>query len=308
MKIVVTGATGFIGKPLCNELATGHNVIALTRSPQKASELLNESIEIVKWDAVKLSGWERCLEYSDVIVHLAGTNVASARWNKKIKSRIIDSRIHSSRLLIQAVKNLQTKPKTIVIASATGFYGSRADEQLYEESENGLGFLAALCRKIEDVSKEFENLNIRTIIIRTGIVLDASGGALSKMIKPFKFYIGGFWGSGKQWISWISLSDEIEAIKFLIRNENLNGVFNLTSPQPLENRQFLQILASVLKKPCWLFFPAFALKIIFGQMADELFLTSQRVYPRKLINAGFEFKYPDLKDALKSMKFKGDKL
>jgi uncharacterized protein len=308
MKVAVTGATGFIGKALCNELVKDHNVIALTRSPEKALGLLDKAIEIIKWNPNMLDGWEKCLENSDAIVNLAGTSLASGRWKQSLKDKILNSRINSSRVLLQAIKNSKAKPKTFIMASAIGFYGSRGDKQLDEESEVGQGFLAEVCRKNESVTKKIEAIGLRSIIIRTGIVLGASGGALPKMAMPFRFYIGGFWGSGAQWISWISLADEIASIKFLIENENLKGVFNLVSPQPLRNRQFFQILAAVLKKPCWLPIPAFVLKLMFGQMASELFLTSQRVYPKKLVDARFEFQYTELKNALESMKIEKEKL
>jgi len=302
MKVAVTGATGFIGRALCKKLVKERNVIALTRNPEKASALLDKAVEIIKWNPNMPDGWEKCLENSDAIVNLAGTNLASGRWTKNLKAEILNSRINSSRVLLQAIKSSQTKPKTFIMASAIGFYGSRGDEQLDAESNNGQGFLADLCCKNEGLTREFEALGIRIIVIRSGIVLGASGGALPKMVTPFKFYLGGYWGSGNQWMSWISLTDEVAAIQFLIENANLCGVFNLTSPEPLRNRQFFQTLASELKKPCWLPIPAFFLKIIFGQMADELFLASQRVYPRKLLAAGFKFKNPGLKNALESMK------
>jgi uncharacterized protein (TIGR01777 family) len=301
MKIVVTGATGFIGKALCNELAKEHNVIALTRRPEKASVLFERPVEIVKWNPNALEGWEKSLDGSDAIVNLAGTNLASGRWTKKLKAEILNSRIKASKVLIQAIENSKTKPRAIITASAIGFYGNRADEELEEESKAGFGFLAGVAQQIEDCSREFEILGLRSVVIRTGIVLGSSGGALPKMAMPFKFYLGGYWGSGYQWMSWISLTDEVTAIKFLIENSNLKGAFNLTSPEPAQNQQFFQILAAELKKPCWLPIPAFALKIMFGEMADELFLAGQRVYPRKLINAGFKFKCPKLKKALESI-------
>ena len=302
MRIVVTGATGFIGRALCNELAKDHNVIALTRSPEKAQALLDKAVEIIHWNPNMSGGWEKYLENTDAIVNLAGTNLASGRWTKKLKAEILDSRIKASKALIQAVKNSEVKPEAIITASAIGFYGDRADEKLNEESRGGVGFLAGVAREIEDCSREFETLGLRSVVIRTGIVLGSSGGALPKMIMPFKFYLGGYWGSGNQWMSWISLADEVAAIKFLIENSSLSGVFNLTSQEPIRNQQFFQILAEVLKKPCWLSMPVFLLKIMFGQMADELFLASQRVYPRKLLAVGFEFKNPGLKNALESIK------
>jgi uncharacterized protein (TIGR01777 family) len=306
MKVAVTGATGFIGRALCKKLDQEHNVIALTRNPEKAYVLLGKEVEIIKWNPNSLDGWEKDLENTEAIINLAGTNLASGRWTKKQKIKILNSRINASRILIQAVKKLQTRPKVVITASAIGFYGSRGDEKLGEESTGGDGFLASITQKIEDCSREFEDLGLRSVVIRTGIVLDESGGALPKMITPIKFYLGGYWGSGNQWMSWISLTDEVAAIKFLTENVNLYGIFNLTSPQPLTNRQFFKVLSFELKKPCWLPTPALVLKIGFGQMATELFLISQRVYPNKLLDAGFKFQDPELKDALESIRFAGD--
>ena len=303
MKIVVTGATGFIGRALCNELAKEHNVIALTRRPEKASVLFERPVDIIKWNPKDTDGWERSLDGSDVIVNLAGTNLASGRWSKNFKAEILESRIQASKVLIQAIESSKAKPKAVIMASAIGFYGDRDDDKLDEESKAGFGFLAGVAQKIEDCSREFETLDLRSVVIRTGIVLGSSGGALPKMIMPFKFYLGGYWGSGDQWMSWISLADEVAAIKFLVENSNLHGIFNLTSPEPMQNRQFFQILAKVLRRPCCLPIPAFVLKIMFGEMADELFLSSQRVCPAKLIDAGFEFKYSELKKALESIEF-----
>ena len=191
MKVAVTGATGFIGRALCNKLVKEHNVIALTRNPEKASALLDKAVEIIKWNPNMLDGWEKCLENSNVIVNLSGTNLTSGRWTKNIRAEILNSRINSSRVLLQAIKSSQAKPKTFILASAIGFYGSRGDEQLDEESNNGQGFLAEVCCKNEGLTREFEALGIRTIVIRSGIVLGTSGGALPKMASPFKFYIGG---------------------------------------------------------------------------------------------------------------------
>jgi len=303
MKIVVTGATGFIGRALCNELAKEHDVIALTRRSEKASVLFERPVDVIKWNPKDTDGWERSLDGSDAIVNLAGTNLASGRWSKNFKAEILDSRIQASKVLIQAIENSKVKPKAIITASAIGFYGNRADEKLDEKSGGGFGFLAGVAQEIEECSKGFENLGLRSVVIRTGIVLGSSGGALPKMIMPFKFYLGGYWGPGDQWMSWISLADEVAAIKFLIENSNLYGAFNLTSPEPMQNRQFFQMLAKVLRRPCCLPIPAFVLRIMFGQMADELFLASQRVCPAKLIDTGFEFKYSELKKALESIEF-----
>lgn len=301
MKIVVTGASGFIGRALCNELAKYHNVVALTRNPEKASGLFEKSVDIVKWNPGIIDGWENCLADSDVTVNLAGTNLASGRWTKRFKAQILNSRLQASNILFQAMDSLKSKPHTIITASAIGFYGNRADEELDENSKNGKGFLAGVAGQIEESAKDFENLGLRSVVIRTGVVIGFGGGAYPKMAMPFKLYLGGYWGLGNQWISWISLADEVAAIRFLIENENLKGAFNLTSPEPIQNKLFFQTLAKVLQRPCYLPMPAFMLKMMFGEMADEIFLVSQRVYPSRLINAGFEFKYPEPEKAFNSI-------
>lgn len=301
MKVAVTGATGFIGRALCNELAKEHNVIALTRRPGKGAGLFERKVDVIKWNAERLDGWEKDLEGADAIVNLAGSNLASGRWSEKFKGEILNSRVNSTRTLLEAVKKTEERPGTFIIASATGFYGSRGDNELDEESAGGEGFLSEVCGKIEGVGEEFKELGIRMIVIRTGVVLDFGGGALPKMAMPFRFYLGGHWGGGRQWVSWISLGDEVSAIRFLIENDELEGVFNLTCPEPVRNRDFFEILAGRLKKPCLFAMPGFLLKLMFGQMADELFLASQRVYPGRLLAGGFKFKDSGLKEALETM-------
>jgi len=303
MNIAVTGATGFIGNNLSRALASEHNVLALTRSPQKASAIFEKPINITRWNPNNLDGWEKSLIPADAIVNLTGTNLASGRWTEKMKNKITQSRINSYQILLQTLKKFPTKPHTFIIASAIGYYGSRDDELLSEDSQPGSGFLAELCQQIENLAPQFEALNIRTVILRTGLVIDPSGGALPQMALPFKLYLGGYWGSGNQWLSWISLADEIAAIKFLLENPDLKGPFNLTSPQPIRNRDFCKILAHTLHKPCCLPVPASFLKLTFGQMARELFLTSQKVYPQKLLDAGFNFKNYHLETTLTSMNF-----
>jgi uncharacterized protein (TIGR01777 family) len=301
MKIAVIGATGFIGSALCKELAEENNIIALTRNPNKPHTRFSNNIDFIKWNTQSLNGWQHCLEGADAIVNLAGENLGISRWNQQRKTEIINSRIDSIKILLSAVKSLTRKPGVIVLASAVGYYGSRGEEDLNEDSAAGIGFLANVCKQLESFANDFKNLGIRPVIIRSGLVLDSAGGALPKMIMPFKFHLGGYLGSGKQWISWITLADEISAIKFLIENEKLEGAFNLTSPQPIRNREFFQTVASVSNKSCRFRVPEYALKIAFGEMADEVLLASQKVYPKKLIAAGFKFQNPDLETALQSM-------
>ena len=301
MRVIVTGATGFIGQALCSQLTADCKVIALTRRPQHASEILGHAVEVVQWDARAAGSWASYVDGSDAIVNLAGANVASGLWTKTRKDRILNSRLDAATVLLDALTKSAKRPKVMIQASATGFYGSQTDEELDEQSGPGRGFLAEVCRKTESLSEEIQNLGVRSVVIRTGIVLGKGGGALPKMAMPFRFYLGGYWGDGRHWLPWISLSDEVAAIQYLITNVSLRGVFNLTAPNPVTNREFFKTLGAILKGPCWLPMPSMVLKVILGEMADELFLSSQRVLPKKLLDSGFEFEYPALEGALKAI-------
>jgi hypothetical protein len=204
----------------------------------------------------------------------------------------------SSRAVLEAIKQVDKKPTVVIQASAIGWYGPRQDELLDEDSTPGKGFLASVCRDVESSAKEFEGLGLRCVVIRTGVVLGWDGGAFPKLIKPFRFYLGGHLGSGRQWFSWIHLEDEVAAIKFLMENEHLKGVFNLTAPQPVTMKEFSKILGKVMHRPVWLNVPAFAARLAFGEMADEMLMSGQKVLPKRLLNTGFDFKYTNVEQAL----------
>jgi len=305
MKIAVTGATGFIGRALCKKLYKRCEVVALTRSKQRAKTIFDDSIKIVEWNGRDGGEWEDCINGCDAIVNLAGANVASGRWSQKRKEDILQSRLNTIYALRDAIDKANKKPKVFVQASAIGFYKSQSEEMLDENSEGGEGFLAKVCQEVEKATEEIESSGIRLVIIRTSVVLGSGGGALPQMIQPFKFYVGGYPGSGRQWMSWISLEDEIAAIQYLLEHNQLNGVFNLTSPNPVINRDFFKTLGRVLGRPCWLPVPEIALKIFFGEMVDELFFSSQKVYPKRLLDEGYEFRYPDLQNDLNIIVKKG---
>jgi uncharacterized protein (TIGR01777 family) len=285
---------------ICNELAKEHKVIALTRRPKTAFDVLGNGIEIINWDTKKNSVWEKCLKNSDVIVNLAGANVASGRWTEQRKEDILNSRLETIHVLSQAIKSLEAKPKLFIQSSAIGFYGCRGEDKLDEDSKAGEGFLSLVCKEVESACQKLESLGIQLAIIRSGVVLGMNGGALPKMAATFRFYLGGYYGGGEQWISWVSLADEVAAIKFLIQ-ENLTGTFNLTSPEPLRNKEFFRTIAEALNRPCWLRLPEKVLQFLFGKMADELFLTSQRVIPSRLLDSKYEFKFPSLKNAIENI-------
>lgn len=301
MRVVITGATGFIGRALCKALHEDYEVIALSRDSNRAAKLVGDCSKVVEWDGRTTGSWIQQADGAQAIINLAGENVASGRWNKVRKASILHSRLDSSRAVLEAVKQANTKPKVVIHASAIGYYGSRGAEKLDENSTAGKGFLADVCRNSEIIANQIESLGVRCVIVRTGVVL-GNGGALPRIMQPFKFFLGGYPGNGKQWFSWISLDDEVAAIKFLMENENLNGVFNLTAPKPITMKRFCRKLGWIIKRPSWLFFPGFIMRLALGEMANEVLLSGQRVLPKRLIEAGFEFKHIEVKKALKDIK------
>ncbi|AQQ71289.1 Epimerase family protein [Limihaloglobus sulfuriphilus] len=297
MKIAVAGATGFVGSELCRLLSSMHELTILTRDTQKGHLFFGQAFTIVEFSENRPDLLISELEGVDAVINLAGENIAVARWTPEIKQSILNSRLESSRRLLKTFKEMPEPPKTYIISSATGYYGNRPGETLNESSPSGSGFLADVCRQNEALAPEFESLSIRTIIIRSGPVMDRGGGALKKMMLPFRFYLGACLGSGEQHMPWISLEDETAAIKFLLEHGSLSGVFNLTSPNPATNRQISKAIAAYLNRPCFFRLPAAALRLLMGEMAGEL-LSSQQVLPERLLEAGFEFKRPLFQDVL----------
>jgi uncharacterized protein (TIGR01777 family) len=256
----------------------------------------------IQWHAEKgFNEIERAkLENFDAVVHLAGDNVASENWSDEKKKKIKESRVIGTRVLVDALKSLQNPPKHFISASAVGFYGNREAEVLTETSRKGEGFLPDVCAAWEDESKKAERF-ARVVCMRIGVVLAKDGGALEKMLTPFRFGVGGTVGSGKQWMSWIALDDLVKAVHFFLENENLTGAFNLTAPNPVTNEEFTKTLGTVLNRPTILPIPEFAIKTLFGEMGETLLLQGARVLPKRLQDAGFKFEFNNLEDAIKSV-------
>ena len=294
MRILVSGSTGFIGSSLVSFLTTGgHDITRLTRKISKIS-----GDNVVYWSPIIGEIDSEGIEGHDVIVHLAGENIAS-RWTSGKKAEIENSRVIGTKLLSDTIVNLRKKPSILVCASAIGYYGDRGDELLNEESASGKGFLAELSQQWEKQTESLMKEGIRVVLLRTGVVLSPKGGALKKMLLPFQLGLGGTIGSGEQYISWISMVDAIGAIYHVIMNESLSGPVNIVSPNPLTNYEFTKTLGKVLVRPTIIHVPTFALRIMFGEMADEALLSSTRVEPLKLLKSGFKFEYPVLEDALR---------
>jgi len=285
---------------LVEELAKGnYEIVALTRNLRTG--LAGNNISLIEWDAKNPNGWTAYVDGAYAIVNLAGENISAGRWTRKRKQTILQSRLNAGNAIVEGIKKATKKPHVVVQASAIGYYGSREDEALDESSSPGTGYLPEVAQKWELSTQEVESLGVRHVIIRTGIVLGKGGGALPRLIQPFRLFVGGPLGSGKQWFSWIHLEDEIRAIRFLMEHENLSGVFNLTAPTPLVMKDFCKILGQVMHRPYWFKVPGFMLRLAMGEMAESLLLNGQRVQPKRLLEAGYQFLYPEVEPTLQQI-------
>ena len=298
-RIIVTGGSGFIGRALVGELAaSGYEVVALTRDPEAVRARLPRGVTPAKWNGRTAADWGGLADGAGAIVNLAGDNLAEGRWTKAKKARIRTSRVDAGTAVVEAVRAAVIKPRVLVQASAIGFYGPAGDEDLDESSPSGAGFLAGVVREWEDSTKAVGSFGVRRAVIRSGLVLGKGGGVWSRLVLPFRFFIGGPLGGGRQAFSWISLEDEVRAIRHLIEHEDLSGAFNLTAPGPLRQKEFCRVLGRALKRPCWLPVPALLLRLLFGEKAEETLLAGQRVIPRRLMASGFSFLHPDAVSAV----------
>ena len=298
MKLIIAGGTGFIGSALCARLLElGHSLILLTRSPSPATTSANQ--KWLSWNPRSPGAWEEAINGSDGVINLAGEPVAK-RWTERQKEKIASSRIDTTRALVTAIGKVKEKPKFLLNASAIGYYGPHADEALTEESGPGSDFLSRLCAAWEKEAIKAEDHGVRVIRLRTGIVLGKGGGALAKMVLPFKLFLGGPLGDGNQWMSWIQMEDEIGLILFLLEHPDAHGAINATAPNPVTMSEFCKTLGDVLNRPSWAPVPAFALRLLLGEMA-EMLLTGQRVLPAQAQKMGYVFKHPTLLQALQSL-------
>ncbi|MFH0768850.1 MAG: TIGR01777 family oxidoreductase [Chloroflexota bacterium] len=297
MRVLITGGSGLIGRALSANLARDDNeVIILSRQPERIIGLPS-GVSARWWDGCTIEGWHSLADGADTIVNLAGENISSGRWTDKRKRAILQSRVNAGRAVVQAVKAAAHKPRIVIQASGVGYYGPCGDEEITEETPPGHDFLAQLAAYWESSTASLESLGVRRAVIRTGVVLSIEGGALPRMVLPFRFFVGGRLGPGRQWFPWIHIADEVGAIRFLIENEAASGPFNLAAPVPLNNAEFSRLLRHQLRRPSLMSTPAFALRLLFGEMATVL-LDGQRAIPRRLIQLGFTFRFPEPGPAL----------
>jgi len=296
MKILITGASGLIGKALQKSFReNGYEMLLASRSEPKDDQHIQWSTDtgFRDEDIPRLEGL-------DAVIHLAGESVSGLRWTDEKKKAIRDSRVFGTRSMIETLDKLTDKPKVFISGSAIGFYGDRGKDELTESSPSGKTFLAEVCKEWEAESRRAEDLGIRTVLLRTGIVLSKDGGALATMLTPFKFGVGGVIGDGKQWMSWISLDDVVGIVNFALENESVRGALNVTAPNPVSNEEFTKTLGAVLYRPTFLPLPEFAVHMVFGEMGDALLLDSTRVMPKRINDAGYQFKFTNLKAALEN--------
>lgn len=292
MKVLIAGASGLVGSALIPALQEdGTEITRLVRSSARAGE--------IEWHPNKDQIDNARLEGFDAVINLAGENIAEGRWTEETKRRIRDSRVYGTHLLSQAMAKLSPPPRVFLCASATGIYGDRGDEMLDEESESGGGFLAGVCREWEKATEPAAKAGVRVVTLRFGPILAREGGMLAKLLTPFKMGMGGKVGSGRQFISWIAIDDVVGAIKLALKNDSLRGPLNVVSPNPVTNEAFTKTLGHVLSRPTVMALPAFAARLAFGEMADEMLLVSQQVVPKKLEAAGYAFHFPNLEGAFR---------
>ncbi|MGC7847530.1 TIGR01777 family oxidoreductase [Desulforudis sp. 1088] len=314
MKVVVTGGTGFIGRPLvASFLDRGDEVTVLTRSK---TGRLPAGVKAVTWPAggpaasgeeggippgEAESRWWEALDGADAVVHLAGESIAARRWTPEQKERIRESRVQGTRVLVETLARVKRRPGVLVSGSAVGYYGPRGDEELTEADAPGQDFLSEVCTAWEREARQAEILGMRVVLLRTGMVLERDGGALPRMLLPFRWFAGGPFGSGRQWMSWIHRDDLVSLIRFLIANKEARGPVNAVAPNPVTNLAFARTLGRMMRRPSRLAVPRALLRLALGEMAEALLLSGQRAVPARALELGFSFKYAELETALQAI-------
>ena len=295
MKILISGSSGLIGTAATTALKSdGHNVVHLVR-PGKTTNPGD-----IQWDPMRATVDVAGLEGIDVVIHLSGAGIADGRWTEERKQLLRSSRIDTTRVLVDSLSRLKQKPRLLIVASAIGYYGSRGDEILTESSTTGTDFLALVCRDWEAEASRAAERGIRTVMLRSGVVLSGKGGALPKMLPPFKLGVGGRLGSGQQWMSWIAIEDVVGIIRHTIAKEQVSGPVNVVAPSPVRNEEFTRLLAGMLHRPAIFPAPAFVLRLAMAEMADAVLLSSDRVKPEQMLAAGYKFRFEILEPALRA--------
>jgi len=297
MSVIIVGGTGLIGRALAATLASaGYDTVILSRHPEGVRGLPT-TVRLQGWDGRTSQGWAHLAHGAEAIINLAGESIGAGRWTAARKERIRQSRLAAGRAVVQAVQGASPMPRVVIQASAVGYYGPHGDEEVHEDTPPGSDFLAQVAVDWESSTAPVEEWGVRRVIIRTGVVLSRDGGALPRLLLPFRFFVGGPLGSGRQWLPWIHIADEVAAIRFLLENQDARGPFNLSAPTPMTNAQFSRLVGRILGRPSVFPTPAFALRLLLGEMATVL-LDGQRAIPGRLQECGFVFAFPHAEAAL----------
>jgi uncharacterized protein len=301
MHVVVTGGTGFIGRALCRALfQDGHRITILTRHAREASQLLGAIVTAVEWNGREAGPWEDSLEGADAVINLAGAPIAEARWTDTRKRLLVESRVLSTRLLVQTLSRRSLRPTTLISASGIGYYGASDARVLDESAPRGQGFLADLCLAWEAEARRASQFGTRVVLLRTGMVLEQDGGALPKMLLPFRLFAGGPVMPGTQWVSWIHRQDLVRLMKWALANEGASGPINAVAPSPVTMTEFSKTLGKILHRPSWFPVPEFVLKLVLGELGS-LMTTGQRISPAIALSKGYSFHFSVLDSALRAI-------
>lgn len=302
MNVLVTGATGLIGRNLCKSLlAHKYSLYIFTGSVSKSRYIFGKNVKCLNWFTEDEKVLIETLNKCDAVIHLAGENIGNGIWTKSKKEKIVNSRVKTGEKLTELIQKSDRKIKTFIQASAIGIYGNDISCEITEDANPGNGFLADVCQKWEDSTSKLESIGIRLIVIRSGVVLHSKAAILQKLILPFRFFFGGHIGNGKHFISWIHIEDEIRAIIYLLQNAENSRVFNLTAANPVDMQTFCKTIGKILNRPSWFHVPKPLIKMVFGEMADEMLLANQQVIPQRLVDADYKFIFPEIEGALKHL-------
>jgi len=302
MNVLVSGGSGFIGSRLVGRLLQRqYEVSVLTRAPERVRDHLPAEVRLVHWNSGGSGHWEEAIHDADAVVNLAGTSIASGRWTHKRKDLILYTRTDTTRSIVDAIGRASKKPKVLVNASAVGYYGNVPVGDVTEEHPSGDDFLSHVCKEWEEEARKVERFGVRVVLPRTGIVLDKNGGALQRLLIPFRLFAGGPLGNGRQWFPWIHLGDVIGALIHAVEGSTLTGAVNLAAPESVTMKEFCSMLGKVMHRPSWAPVPGFVLKTVLGELAGPLLLSGQKAVPGKLVASGYRFQFPELKPALEDI-------
>jgi uncharacterized protein len=300
-QVIVAGGSGLIGRKLIDKLLQArHEVIVLSRKPENVHKIF-PAVRVEFWDAKTSSVLVNIFDGAGAVINLTGESIAAKLWSSMQKQRILSSRIDSTCAIVNAIEQTRHRPSVLLNASAVGYYGNVPEGEVTEAYPKGNGFLPNVCKQWEEEAQKAQELGVRVVLLRTGIVLDKNEGALHKLLLPFRMFIGGPLGNGRQWFPWIHVWDEVNAILYAMEHEQINGPINLAAPQSMRMIEFCNALGSVLRRPSWLPVPEFTLRLMLGEMAEPLLFQSQKIIPMKLLEAGFKFQFPNLENALQDI-------